>query len=162
MVVRLPLLLRYDIKGRSNVGRKKDAVENDNVVESSMNQFDMTNELSQSSRNESIHVESDKDHGSGSYVGSGSKNGSSNDDDSDSQDNDFLVDPDNMTDDVEVDMAEFRGNIDANVEWVGSKEIIEVVEEGFKDEEVYHKDFDSGSDSEYEGERKKALKIDNA
>ncbi|GJS71104.1 WD repeat-containing protein LWD1 [Tanacetum coccineum] len=49
---------------------------------------------------------------------------------------------------LEVDMAEFRRNIDANVEWVRSKEIVEVVEEGFEDEEVYHKDFDSGSDSE--------------
>ncbi|GJR83643.1 WD repeat-containing protein LWD1 [Tanacetum coccineum] len=56
---------------------------------------------------------------------------------------------------LEVDMAEFRRNIDANIEWVGSKEIVEVVEEGFKDEEVYHKDFDSGSDSEYEGKKKR-------
>ncbi|GJR17372.1 WD repeat-containing protein LWD1 [Tanacetum coccineum] len=56
---------------------------------------------------------------------------------------------------LEVDIAEFRRNIDANVEWVGSKEIVEVVEEGFKDEEVYHKDFDSWSDSEYEGKKKR-------
>ncbi|GJT83440.1 transposase, MuDR [Tanacetum coccineum] len=102
--------------------RKKDAVENDNVVEFSMNQFDMT-----------------------SY----------------SQESDFLVDPDNMIDDVEMDMAEFRRNIDANAEWVGSKEIVEVVEEGFEDEEVDHEDFDSGSDSEYKGEKKKALKMFN-
>ncbi|GJS19984.1 hypothetical protein Tco_0448616 [Tanacetum coccineum] len=54
---------------------------------------------------------------------------------------------------LEVDMAEFRRNIDANIEWVGSKEIVEVVEEGFKDEEVYHKDFDSGSDSEWKVSR---------
>ncbi|GJY25291.1 hypothetical protein Tco_0400017 [Tanacetum coccineum] len=108
--------------------RKKDAVENDNVVESSMNQFDMTNELIQSSRNEIINVESDRDHGSSSDVGSGSQNGSDrdhgsgsdassdNDDDSYSQDSDFLVDLDNIIDDVEVDMAEFRRSIDAKVE----------------------------------------------
>ncbi|GKF10674.1 hypothetical protein Tco_0048600, partial [Tanacetum coccineum] len=38
---------------------------------------------------------------------------------------------------------------------VGSKEILEVVEEGFEDEEVNHDDLDSKSDSEYEDERKK-------
>ncbi|GKA35579.1 hypothetical protein Tco_0722070 [Tanacetum coccineum] len=119
--------------------RKKDAVENDNVVE----------------------FKSDRDHGSGSDVGSGSGNGSSNDDDSDSQESDFLVDPDNMIDDVEMDMAEFKRNINANVEWVGSKQIVEVVKEGFEDEEVDHEDFDSGSDSEYKGEKKKALKMFN-
>ncbi|GJS75385.1 hypothetical protein Tco_0725266 [Tanacetum coccineum] len=163
----------------SDIEYYRDAVENDNVVESSMNQFDMTNELSQSSRNESINVESDMDHGSGSDDGSGSQNGSDrdhgsgsdagsgsqngfdNDDDSDSQDSNFLFDPDNMIDDVEVDMPEFRTNIDDNVEWVGSKEIVKVVEEGSEDEEVDHKYFDSGSDSEYEGERKKALNMFN-
>ncbi|GJV14370.1 hypothetical protein Tco_1359693 [Tanacetum coccineum] len=91
--------------------------------------------------------DSDKDHGSRKDVSFGSENGSDNDDDSDSQDNDFLVDPNNRIDDVEVDMVEFRRNIDANVEWVGSKEIVEEVEEGLKDEEVDHEDFDIGSDS---------------
>ncbi|GKE31256.1 hypothetical protein Tco_1450578, partial [Tanacetum coccineum] len=69
--------------------------------------------------------DSDKEHGSGKDASFGSENGSDNDDDSDSQDNDFLVDPNNKIDDVEVNMAKFRRNIDANVEWVGSKEIVE-------------------------------------
>ncbi|GJV92800.1 hypothetical protein Tco_1540613 [Tanacetum coccineum] len=94
--------------------------------------------LQNSLRKDIINVESDRDHGSGSDAGIGSENGFDNDDDSDSQDSDFLVDPDNMIDDVEVDIAAFRRNIDANVEWVGSKEIVEVVEEGFEDEEVDH------------------------
>ncbi|GJZ39348.1 mutator type transposase [Tanacetum coccineum] len=67
--------------------------------------------------------------------GSDRDDGSNSDDDSHRQNSDFLVDPDNMIDDVEVDMVEFRSNIDAKVEWVG------------------------GSDSKYEGERKKALKM---
>nr|GEX74904.1 transposase, MuDR [Tanacetum cinerariifolium] len=92
-----------------------------------MNQRVVTNELRQSSGNESINVDSDRDHGSSSQNGS---------------------DRDHGSDDVEVDMADFKSNIDANVEWVGSKEIIEVIKEGFEDEEVNHDDFDSGSDSE--------------
>nr|GEW80357.1 transposase, mutator type [Tanacetum cinerariifolium] len=98
---------------------KKHAVENDNV-------------RGQSSRNESMNVEDDRDDGSNS------DDGSTSDDDSDSQDSDFLVNPDNMIDDVDVDMAEFRK---------------------FEEEEVNHDELDSGSDSEYEGERKKALKM---
>nr|GEZ98360.1 hypothetical protein [Tanacetum cinerariifolium] len=90
--------------------------------------------------------------------GSNSDDGSTSNDDSDSQDIDFLVDPDNMIDDVDVDMAEFRSNIDANVEWVGSKAIVTMEEEEFEEEGVNHDELDSGSDSEYEGERKKALK----
>ncbi|GJT46593.1 hypothetical protein Tco_0955308 [Tanacetum coccineum] len=120
--------------------KKKHAVENDNV-------------RGQSSRNESMNVEDDRDDGSNS------DDGSASDDDSDSQDSDFLVDPDNMIDDVDVDMAEFRSNIDANVEWVGSKAILTMEEEEFEEEEVNLDELDSGSDSEYEGERKKALKM---
>nr|GEY66826.1 transposase, mutator type [Tanacetum cinerariifolium] len=119
--------------------KKKHAVENDNV-------------RGQSARNESMNVEDDRDDGSNS------DDGSASDDDSDSQDNDFLVDPDNMIDDIDVDMAKFRSNIDANVEWVGSKAIV-TMEEEFEEEEVNHDKLDSGSDSEYEGERKKALKM---
>ncbi|GJW25678.1 mutator type transposase [Tanacetum coccineum] len=120
--------------------KKKHAVENDNV-------------RGQSSRNESMNVEDDRDDGSNS------DDGSASDDDSDSQDSDFLVDPDNMIDDVDVDMAEFRSNIDANVEWVGSKAILTMEEEEFEEEEVNLDELNSGSDSEYEGERKKALKM---
>nr|GEV69212.1 hypothetical protein [Tanacetum cinerariifolium] len=120
--------------------KKKHAVKNDNV-------------RGQSSRNESINVKDDKDDGSNSDDGSASN------DDSDSQDSDFLVDPDNMIDDVGVDIAEFRSNINANVEWVGSKAIVIMEEEEFKEVEVNHDELDSGSDFEYEGERKKALKM---
>nr|GFA46733.1 transposase, mutator type [Tanacetum cinerariifolium] len=120
--------------------KKKHAVKNDNVRR-------------QSSKNESMNVEDDKDDGSNS------DDGFTIDDDSDSQDNDFLVDPDNMIDDVDVDMAEFRSNIDANVEWVGSKAIVTMEEKEFKEEGVNHDELDSGSDSEYEGERKKSLKM---
>nr|GEU48641.1 hypothetical protein [Tanacetum cinerariifolium] len=120
--------------------KKKHAVEKDNV-------------RGQSSMNESMNVNDDRDDGSNS------DNGSTSDDDSDSQDSDFLVDPDNMIDDVDVDMAEFRSNIDANVEWVGSKAIVTIEEEEFEKEGVDHNELDSGSDYEYEGERKKALKM---
>nr|GEV32783.1 hypothetical protein [Tanacetum cinerariifolium] len=114
---------------------------------------DVSEDKGQSSRNESMNVEDDRDDGSNS------DDGSASDDDSDSQDSDFFVDPDNMIDDVDVDMAEFRSNIDANVEWVGSKAIVTTEEEEFEEEEVNHDELDSGSDSEYEGERKKALKM---
>ncbi|GKD68111.1 mutator type transposase, partial [Tanacetum coccineum] len=141
------------------VGIKKNhAVENDNV-------------RGQSSRNKSMNVEDDRDDGSHRDYGSGSQNasdrddgsnsddGSANDDDSDSQDSDFLADPDNMIDDVEVDMAEFRSNIDANVKWVGSKAIVTMEEEEFEEEEVNLDELDSRSDSAYEGGRKKTLKM---
>nr|GEY81854.1 hypothetical protein [Tanacetum cinerariifolium] len=101
--------------------------------------------LQKSLRNESMNVADDRDDGS---------NGDdcfTSDDDSDSQDSDFLVDPDNMIDDVDVDMAEFRSNIDANVEWVGSKAIVTMEEEEFEEEGVNHDELDS--------ERKKALKM---
>nr|GFB40629.1 hypothetical protein [Tanacetum cinerariifolium] len=64
-----------------------------------------------------------------------------------------------MINDVDVDIAEFRNNIDANVEWVGSKAIVTMEEKEFEDEGVNHDELDSGSDSEYEGEMKKALKM---
>nr|GFA05868.1 hypothetical protein [Tanacetum cinerariifolium] len=82
--------------------------------------------------------------------GSNSDDGSTSDNDSNSQDSDFLVDPYNMIDDVDVDMAEFRSNIDANVEWIGSKAIVTMEEEEFKDEGVNHNELDIRSDSEYE------------
>ncbi|GJY37194.1 hypothetical protein Tco_0422572 [Tanacetum coccineum] len=121
--------------------RKKDVVKNDNVVESSMNHKVVTNELRQSYRNESINVKSAMDHGSGSQngsdmdLGSGSQNGYDKDHGSSSD-------------------AGFDNNDDSDSQ-VGSKEIVEVVEEGFEDEEVNHDDLDSKSDSEYEDERKK-------
>nr|GEW84984.1 hypothetical protein [Tanacetum cinerariifolium] len=133
---------RFQHRSHRLVGiKKKHAVENDNVK-------------GQSFRNESMNVEDDRDDGSNSDDGSVSN------DDSDSQDNDFLDDPDNMIDDVDVDMVEFRSNIDANVEWVRSKAIVTMEEEEeFEKEEVNHDELDSGSDSEYEGERKKDLKM---
>nr|GEW79021.1 transposase, MuDR [Tanacetum cinerariifolium] len=111
--------------------KKKHAVENDNV-------------RGQLSRNESMNVEDDSDDGSNS------DDGSTSDNDSNSQDSNFLVDPYNIIDDVDVDMAEFRSNIDANVEWVGSKAIVTMEEEEFEEEGVNHNELDIGSDSEYE------------
>nr|GEY70503.1 transposase, MuDR [Tanacetum cinerariifolium] len=72
----------------------------------------------------------DRDDGSNIDDGSNRDDGSASDDDSDSQDSDFLVDPDNIIDDVE-----------------------------FEEEKVNLDELDSGSDSEYEGERKKALEM---
>nr|GEV59727.1 hypothetical protein [Tanacetum cinerariifolium] len=118
------------------------------------NDEDVIEDVSEDEWNESMNVEDDRDDGSNSDDGSVSN------DDSDSQDNDFLDDPDNMIDDVDVDMVEFRSNIDANVEWVRSKAIVTMEEEEeFEKEEVNHDELDSGSDSEYEGERKKDLKM---
>nr|GEV22274.1 transposase, mutator type [Tanacetum cinerariifolium] len=111
--------------------KKKHAIKNDNV-------------RGQSSRNESMNVEDDR------IDGFNSDDGSTSDDNSDSQDSDFLVDPDNMIDDVDVDMDEFRSNIDANVEWVVSKTIVTMEEEEFEEEGVNHDELDSGSDFKYE------------
>nr|GEV27843.1 transposase, MuDR [Tanacetum cinerariifolium] len=95
--------------------KKKHAAKNDN-------------DRGQSSRNEGMNVEYDRADGSHRDHGSGNQNASERDDasnredgfnsydDIDSQDSDFLVDPDNMIDDVDVDIVEFRSNIDANVE----------------------------------------------
>ncbi|PWA75620.1 transposase, mutator type [Artemisia annua] len=103
-------------------------------------------------RDESTRSEVEREHGSSS------EHDSSSEDDSDSQDSDF-DEQDNIIDDVEVDMAEFKRNIDENVEWVGSKDKVEQVEEVFEDEEVDYEDMDTGSESENEGARRKALNM---
>ncbi|GJY37196.1 hypothetical protein Tco_0422574 [Tanacetum coccineum] len=118
--------------------RKKDVVENDNVVESSMNQRVVTNKLRQSYRNKSINVESDMDHDSSSQNGSDRDHGSGSQNGYD---------------------RDHGSSSDAGFDNDDNSENVEVVEEGFKDEEVNHDDFGSGSDSEYEDETKKALKI---
>nr|GEY95342.1 putative reverse transcriptase domain-containing protein [Tanacetum cinerariifolium] len=50
---------------------------------------------------------------------------------------------------VDVDMAELS-NIDANVEWVGSKAIVTMEEEKFEEEGVKYDELDSRINSEYE------------
>nr|GEU99329.1 hypothetical protein [Tanacetum cinerariifolium] len=103
---------------------------------------------------------SDRKDGSNRGDGSNKEDVSNSDDDSDSQDSDFLVDPDNTMDDVDVDMAEFRSNIDANVEWVGSKDIVTVEEEeDFVDEKVNLEKLDSRSDCEYEEIKKMMTRV---
>nr|GEY89417.1 transposase, MuDR [Tanacetum cinerariifolium] len=78
---------------------------------------------------------------------------------SDSEDSEFIIDKENMIHDVELDMLECRSNTDVNVEWVGCKEPIEEVNEVFEDEEnIDHEEFDSATDSDNEGVRKKALR----
>ncbi|PWA93526.1 transposase, mutator type [Artemisia annua] len=117
------------------------------VVES-----EVVGQSNRDNRDESTRSEVEREHGSSS------EHDSSYEDDSDSQDSDF-DEPDNIIDDVEVDMAEFKRNIDENVEWVGSKDKVEQVEEVFEDEEVDYEDMDTGSESENEGARRKALNM---
>ncbi|GKA48609.1 hypothetical protein Tco_0741567 [Tanacetum coccineum] len=102
------------------------------------------NEVGQSSRN-----------GSGSENGSSSDNGSGSG--SDSEDSDYFVDEENLIDDLEVDMADFKSRTDADAEWVGCKETVVEENDVFELEEVDHEDFDSESDSD-EGVRRKALR----
>nr|GEU88694.1 hypothetical protein [Tanacetum cinerariifolium] len=76
------------------------------------------------------------------------------------EDSDYMEDEENPIDDVEVDMKDFRNNIDKNVEWIGfSKEEVENIKLG-TDEELNLEDFDSETDSEgdFEAERNKALR----
>ena len=137
--------------------------------------------VGQSSRNESPSVEvcsehgSDSEHGSYSgerYNGSGSEHGytdngsgsdnESNSDDSgasdDSDDSDFVVDEEQMMNIVEVDMAEFKKNIDKNSEWIGCAENIEEDNEVVQEDEVDNDELYSGTDSDVECERRKALR----
>nr|GEX73617.1 hypothetical protein [Tanacetum cinerariifolium] len=77
------------------------------------------NEVCQSSRN-GLGSEND----SGGENGSGSVNGSGSDSGSNNEDNDYFVDAESLIDDVEVDMADFKSNTHADVEWVGCKETV--------------------------------------
>ncbi|GKA09261.1 hypothetical protein Tco_0688592 [Tanacetum coccineum] len=63
----------------------------------------------------------------------------------------------NGSEDVDVDMAEFKRHTDPGVEWLGCKENVLEENEVFELEEVDHEEFDSGSDSD-EGVRRKALR----
>nr|KAJ0200387.1 hypothetical protein LSAT_V11C600312110 [Lactuca sativa] len=86
-------------------------------------------------------------------------------DDSESQDGDFLLDEDNIIDDVEVDMREFHLNVDPDVEWIGGaskRKNHVVIEDGNEaDLEVIDMELflsDSSSDDGIEGERNKKIK----
>ncbi|GKB87528.1 mutator type transposase, partial [Tanacetum coccineum] len=89
--------------------------------------------------------------------------GSESSESDDSKDNDYIVDEDNVINEVDVDMQEFYQNIDKDVEWVGpSKGNVEVpaqvdVEEGF-DLDDFDMDIDCDSDVESSKERKRALR----
>ncbi|GJZ28145.1 hypothetical protein Tco_0572792 [Tanacetum coccineum] len=63
----------------------------------------------------------------------------------------------NLIDDVDVDMVEFKSHTNPDVEWVGCKETVVEENEVFELEEVDHEDFDSGSELD-EGVRRKALR----
>nr|GEV64784.1 hypothetical protein [Tanacetum cinerariifolium] len=81
----------------------------------------------------------------------------------DSQDSNFIVDEDNLINEVDVDMQEFYQNINKDVEWVGhSKGNLEVptqmdVEEGY-DLDDFDMDIDCDSNIETSRKRKKRLK----
>lgn len=57
------------------------------------------------------------------------------------------MDEENLIDDVDVGMGEFKRHTDPEVELVGCKDIMVEENEVFELEEVDHQDFDSGSDS---------------
>ncbi|GJX86863.1 hypothetical protein Tco_0337637 [Tanacetum coccineum] len=78
---------------------------------------------------------------------------------SDSEDNDYFVDEENLIDDVEVDMADFKSHTDADVEWVGCKETVIGENEVFELEEVDHEDFDSWSNTDESVGRKALRKV---
>ncbi|CAI9291209.1 unnamed protein product [Lactuca saligna] len=104
-----------------------------------------------------IDIETEIEHGS---------DDSSSGDDSDSRDGDFLMDEDNIIDDVEVEMREFHLNVDPDVEWIkgASKRKHHVVtDDGNElDIEVINNElflFESSSNDWIEGERKKIKAI---
>ncbi|GJX07998.1 hypothetical protein Tco_0195930 [Tanacetum coccineum] len=82
----------------------------------------------------------------------------------DSEDSDYIVDDDNVINEVDVDMQEFYQNINKDVEWVGpSRGNVEVpaqvdVEEGY-DLDDFDMDIDCDSDVESSRERKRALRV---
>nr|GEW12969.1 hypothetical protein [Tanacetum cinerariifolium] len=123
-------------------------------IKSKKGQLPSRKEVGQSSRNGS---RSENGSGSGSGSDSGSENGSDCSSGSDSEDSDYFVDEENVIDDVDVDMAEFKSHTDPDVEWVGCKETVVEENEVFDLKEVDHEDFDSGSDSD-EDVRRKALR----
>ncbi|GJV25756.1 hypothetical protein Tco_1378451 [Tanacetum coccineum] len=73
--------------------------------------------------------------GQSSRNGSGSENGSGSDSGSDSEDSDYFVDEENLIEDVDVDMAEFKRHTDPGVEWLGCKENVLEENEVFELEE---------------------------
>ncbi|PWA43786.1 transposase, MuDR [Artemisia annua] len=80
----------------------------------------LENNVGQSSRNESPNVDVGSEHGSDSDSESNSD---------DSEDSDFVVDEEQMMNNVDVDMAEFKKNIDKNSEWIGYAETVKEVTE---------------------------------
>nr|GEV87224.1 hypothetical protein [Tanacetum cinerariifolium] len=90
--------------------------------------------------------------------------GSESSESDDSEDSDYIVDEDNVINEVDVDMQEFYQNIDKDVEWVGqSKGNVEVpaqvdVEEDF-DLDDFDMDIDCDSDVESSKERKSIKSI---
>ncbi|GJZ52719.1 ribonuclease H-like domain-containing protein [Tanacetum coccineum] len=78
---------------------------------------------------------------------------------SDSDDSEFIVDEENLIHYVAVDMQEFNNNTYGNVEWIGCKDFVQEVNEVFHaEEDTDYEDFDSGTDSNNEGVRKKAIR----
>ncbi|GJY00145.1 mutator type transposase, partial [Tanacetum coccineum] len=84
-------------------------------------------------------------------------------DDTDSQDSDYLVDKDNNVDEVDVDMEEFKCNIDETIKFMGCRDRAQPLvneEEDDEDVEVLDNDyFESASDSDDEGIRLRKKKL---
>ncbi|PWA90375.1 Zinc/iron permease [Artemisia annua] len=68
------------------------------------------------------------------------------------------IDEEQMMNNVNVDMAEFKKNIDKNSEWIGCAETVEEVTEVVEEDGVDNDELCSGTDSDNEGERRKALR----
>ena len=64
-----------------------------------------------------------------------------------SEDSDFVVEPHNQVDEVDVDMNNFRLNIDFDVEWVGKNDLMFVSSKVSGDANTVNlEDFESNSD----------------
>ncbi|GKE27498.1 hypothetical protein Tco_1442882 [Tanacetum coccineum] len=126
-VNRLPQLL---LEGPSfNAEKEKETTD---YVVSKSNEEDVNEDENGSESNEEVANEDET--------------GSESSESDDSEDSDYIVDEDNVINEVDVDMQEFYQNIDKDVEWVGpSKGNVEVptqvdVEVGFDLDDVWKND----------------------
>ena len=96
-------------------------------------------------------VETSEGHGDDAETSEGSKVTDSSDDDS--QDSDYIVDEENYVEEVDVDMEDFRLNIDETVEFMGCKNKDEATDEGEIEDDVEvlnNEYFESATDEEDE------------
>lgn len=105
---------------------------NDNIVDNNENTNQNNGNVDENhGKNGNNNGDNNDDNGSRSNNGDGDHvEGSDSDDDSD-----YIVDEDNIVEDVDVDMTDFHLNIDNDAEWVGGAEN-RVVEENIEEPEV--------------------------